>query len=316
MNSVLVLGSMNLDHVVTVEKHPLPGETVLAESLHLFPGGKGANQAVAAARLGADVQMHGLVGDDASGRQMVDALEREGVDTSLIGVRGGVSGSAFLTVSAAGENSILVVPGANGRLAPADAAALTESITCGDLLVLQLEIPVAAAAAGVEAAKRAGARVILNAAPAMDVGNLLTLIDLLVVNESEAEFFAASPVGTLPEALRAARTIRDEYGADTIVTLGAQGAVLADSRQVCHVPGVSVPVIDTTGAGDTFVGALAALLAEGSETEAAVEFAVRAAALTCTGLGAQNSMPRRAQLSDSSMGHRSSDTRTEVEEIA
>ena len=304
MSSVLVLGSLNLDHVVTVRKHPLPGETVLAENLHLFPGGKGANQAVAAARLGADVQMHGLVGDDASGRQLVEALEREGVDTSSIGVRGEVSGSAFLTVSADGENSILVVQGANGRLDSTDAGPLAESLDTGDVLVIQLEIPMTAVTAGVDAARQAGARVILNAAPAKDVGALLRHVDLLVVNESEAEFFVGSRVSTLPEALEAARTIRDQHGPDTIVTLGALGAVLADSDQLRHIAGVRVSAVDTTGAGDTFVGALAALLAEGSETEAAVEFAVRAAALACTGLGAQNSMPHRAQLPDSSMSRR------------
>lgn len=316
MSSVLVLGSINLDHVVTVEKHPLPGETILAEGLHLFPGGKGANQAVAAARLGADVQMHGLVGDDASGRQMVDALDREGVDTSLIGVRGKVSGSAFLTVSADGENSILVVQGANGRMETRDTNRLRDAIRSGDLVVIQLEIPVAAATAGAEAAKRAGARVILNAAPAKDVGDLLNHVDLLVVNQSEAEFLVQSRVGTLTEALQAARAIRDQRGPDTIITLGANGAVLADSRRARHIAGVRVPVVDTTGAGDTFVGALAALLAEGSKTEAAVEFAVRAAALACTGLGAQISMPHRAQVAGSPLRHRAKDIPTEVEDIA
>lgn len=316
MSSVLVLGSLNLDHVVTVEKHPLPGETILADGLHLFPGGKGANQAVAAARLGADVQMHGLVGNDDSGRQMVEALDREGVDTSLIGVRGNVSGSAFLTVAADGENSILVVQGANGRMEASDANRLRDTIRSGDIVVIQLEIPVAAATAGAEAAKRAGARVILNAAPAKDVGDLLTHVDLLVVNESEAEFLVESRVGTLTEAHQAARAIRDLRGPDTIITLGANGAVLADSQRVHHIAGIRVPVVDTTGAGDTFVGALAALLAEGSETQSAVEFAVRAAALACTGLGAQISMPHRAQVSGTPVNHRSKDVPNELEDTA
>lgn len=297
MSSVFILGSMNLDHAITVEKQPLPGETVLGKTLQIFPGGKGANQAVAAARLGAEVRMYGLLGHDASGQQMLGALTEEGVETSLIGFRGQASGSAFLTVSGDGENSIIVIQGANALLEPSDISVLEGALSADDIVVTQLEIPVSAVTAGVDAAKRAGARVILNAAPAKDIGNLIENVDVLVLNQHEVEFLVDVPVGNPVEALEVARSITDRSGPVTIVTLGAQGAVFADGNRAEHVPSEWVPVVDTTGAGDTFVGALATALAQGSEMRRAVEFASSAAAIACTALGAQNSMPYRKQLS-------------------
>ncbi len=296
MNSVVVFGSINQDTIVSAPRAPRAGETLLGHSLTTLPGGKGANQAVAAARLGAQVKMFGSVGTDAAGDAMVTSLSREGVDVSGVLRVPAETGAAILTVTDDGENSIIVIPGANNDLGAAHIHALEESLVQGDIAVFQLEVPLVSIAAALSMAQARKARTILNAAPARDIANMLPNVDILVVNESEAELLAGHPVTTLDEARAAAAGFAAAHNVTAIVTLGSMGSVLAEGGGVLHVPSVAVDAVDTTGAGDTFVGALAAFLAEGMSIEDAVKMASLAGARACLALGAQASMPTRNSL--------------------
>lgn len=296
MNSVLVFGSINQDTIVSAPRAPRGGETLLGHSLTTLPGGKGANQAVAAARLGARVKMFGSVGADAAGESMVASLSAEGVDVAGVLRIPTETGAAILTVTDDGENSIIVIPGANNEVGAAQIQALEESLGEGDIAVFQLEVPLVSIAAALNVAQRRKARTILNAAPAREIANLLPNVDILVVNESEAELLSGTPVSTLDQARTAAAGFAQAHNVIAIVTLGSMGSVLAEGGEVLHVPAVAVDVVDTTGAGDTFVGALAAFLAEGMNLEDAVQMASRAGARACLALGAQASMPTRNSL--------------------
>lgn len=293
MNSVLVLGSINKDIIVTTARAPKPGETLLGRCAVTGPGGKGANQAVASSRLGAKVQMFGAVGSDADGDAMLTALSLEGVDVSCVARGGAQTGSAILTVTDDGENSIIVVPGANNLVGHHQVEQLEAAIRAGDILVAQLEVPLTTVADALGIAKGRGARTILNAAPAQDITALLPHVDVLVVNETEASLLWGAAIKDVDDARRAATDFVREHEVASIITLGGSGAVLADNEGAQFVPAHVVNVVDTTGAGDTFVGALATFLAEGMELSHAVNVAARAGAATCTALGAQASMPDR-----------------------
>ena len=290
--SITVIGSCNVDFVVPVAELPAPGETVLGRDHLRAPGGKGANQAVAAARLDSPVSFVGCVGDDELATTIREALAGSGVDlTWLRTIEATPSGIALITVADGGENTIAVSPGANARLTPdhLDAGLLQST----DVLLAQLEIPLDTVAAAVE---RTAGRVLLNPAPARELpASLLAGVDVLIPNRSELGVLAGAPEPTtIDEAVALAKSL--DGPAAVVVTLGADGAlVVAD--EVTHVPAILVDAIDATGAGDAFCGALADGLARGSSLVEAAEWAVRVAGISTTGRGAQTGMPRRAEVS-------------------
>jgi ribokinase len=294
MSGVIVLGSINEDLVVLVERAPQPGETLIGRALERHAGGKGANQAVAAARLGVAVSMIGAVGTDEVGRRMIDSLAVEGIDTGGVSTVPGSTGLAVVTLDDMGENSIVVVSGANAEVTADLVTAHVEAFASRTVFVVQLEIPLPAVQAGLSRARAAGLTTILNAAPAAPVQALLEWVDLLVVNETEARELAGT-TGSEPGPI--ASQLAVDFGVTVVLTLGGAGVMLATAAgSQRHLPGVAVDVVDTTGAGDTFVGALAAGLAAGQTLDEAATEANRAAAIACTGLGAQSAMPRRSDL--------------------
>ena len=285
-----MVGSINQDFVLKVERRPEPGETVTGAELSLFPGGKGANQAIAAARLGAEVAMLGRVGEDAFGRDLVKNLRDNRVDTSRIeAIPDAPTGSAFITVTPDGENAIVVSPGANRRFGPTEVRAASEDLRKARLLLAQLEVEVEAVEMAAYTVAGNGGRVLLNLAPPREVsGDLLRLSDPLVVNEHEAAFLLGEDAQTPEES---AGKLLDLGPPSAVVTLGGAGAILATENSSRHFPAPEVQVVDTTGAGDAFVGALAAKLAEGTLLEEAVPYAVLAGAVAVMREGAQGSLP-------------------------
>jgi ribokinase len=293
---LVVLGSLNLDLVGRAPRIPAPGETVLGDALASFHGGKGGNQAVAAARLGASVVFAGAVGDDAAGEALREGLRREGIEVAHLLRVPGPSGHALITVSAAGENAITVLPGANAAVGGPVSAAL-EGV---GLLLMQMEVPVRANAAWARAARDRGIGVVLNAAPmSAAVRELLPWVDVLIVNEGELNALlgdgpAPGGRGNPGSALARAASLGPPV---VVLTLGAAGCAACWPGEPLHrVRGRTVSVVDTTGAGDTFAGALAAARLRGEPWPAALAEANQAAALACTAAGARAGMPTRAQL--------------------
>lgn len=297
MAGIFVVGSINQDYVLRLERRPEPGETVTDAELSMFPGGKGANQAVAAARLlGAGrVSMLGRVGDDAAGPRLAENLEENGVDTTHVEVvEGATSGSAFITVTPDGENAIVVSPGANRRFGPEEVEASAEALRETSVLVAQMEVEVEAIRRAAELVSDAGGRVLLNLAPAREApSSLLSALDPLVVNEHEAAFLLGKEARD-PE--RMARALLPLGPRSAVITLGAEGAALATPEVSARYAAPRVEPVDTTGAGDAFVGALAARLADGYSLEKAVPYAVRAGAVAITRAGAQGALPYREEL--------------------
>jgi ribokinase len=293
MSDVFVLGSINQDFVLKVERRPEPGETVTNAELSTHNGGKGANQAAAAALLGTSVTMLGRVGDDEFGEPLVQALREKGVDTSLVERASGKStGAAFITVTPDGENSITVAPGANRSLTPGDVEAAAEAIGDARVFVAQMEVPVQTVLRAVEVAAEEGTRALVNLAPTFEVPrDLLEKLDPLVVNEHEAAFLLGREVEGVKGALSAAPELLSSGPRSAVITIGEEGAVLADGESVEHLPAPEVEVVDTTGAGDAFVGALATQIARGASLREAVAFAVRAGAAAVTKEGAQGALP-------------------------
>jgi ribokinase len=290
---VFVLGSINQDFVLRVERRPKPGETVTNAELSKGSGGKGANQAAAAAFLGASVAFLGRVGDDESGEPLVQALEGKGVDMRLVERASGVAtGAAFITVTPDGENAITVAPGANRSLTPEDVDAASEAIGDARVLVAQMEIPVETVLRAVEVAPEMGTRALVNLAPVVEVPHeLLERLDPLVVNEHEAAFLLGSVVEGVDEALSAVSRLLALGPRSAVITVGEAGAVFASGDATGHLPAPKVDVVDTTGAGDAFVGALAVRLARDASLEEAVAYAVRAGAAAVTKEGAQGALP-------------------------
>jgi ribokinase len=294
VSGVFVVGSINQDFVLRLERRPKPGETVTDAELTLLPGGKGANQAVAAARLGADVRMLGRVGEDAFGATLVENLRSNGVDTSHVRpVPDAPTGSAFITVTPDGENAIVVSPGANRAFSPREVREASEDLRGASVLVAQLEVPVEAVEVAAGITTGAGGRFLLNLAPAREVPTaLLNLCDPLVVNRHEAAFL----LGEEPEPEEGARRLLGLGPRTAVVTLGAEGAVLATPDGTEIFPAPKVEVVDTTGAGDAFVSALAARLAAGDDLSDAVPYAVRAGAFAVTREGAQGALPTQGDV--------------------
>lgn len=290
---IAVLGSANMDLVVTVDRAPQRGETVPGHSLHTVPGGKGANQALAAARAGGTVTFLGAVGDDEHGRRITNLLRDAGIDVSGLATVDQPTGTAHIVVDAAGDNSIVVVPGANGTV-----SSLTEDhragIEAADLLLLQLELPLAVVGAAATYARERGVRTVLTPAPAVPLpDSLLAAVDVLVPNEHEAALLTGAGA-----ADAAARSLA-AGGCDVVITLGRSGALhvsAADQPTVRRVPPFAVDAVDTTAAGDTFAGVLAVGLAEGVDWSASLRRASAAAALSVQRFGASSSMPGRAEI--------------------
>lgn len=293
---IVVAGSANTDLVARVAHHPEPGETLLAGDYAVHQGGKGANQAVAAARLGVPVRFVGAVGTDDFGHGIVEALDGEGIDTACVRRVDGNSGLALITVDTQGENSIVVVPGANGRLEAADVGT-----ACADaqVVLVQLETPPAFINAALDAGRRAGAQTILNAAPAASLQTLdMQAVDWLLVNAGEAaQLLNESRADDVAGVERQARRLREQHDVGVVVTLGADGALwLGRDGASAREPGQRCDVVDTTGAGDTFAGAFACARARGHGVARATAMATRAGSLSVQGEGARVGMPTRAQL--------------------
>jgi len=289
---IVVVGSSNTDLVVTLPALPKPGETLLGGDLLTAQGGKGANQAVAAARLGAAVTLVGCVGDDDFGATSLAQYAREGMDTSRIRVVAGApSGVALIFVGATGENMIAVAPGANLRLTPADIEAAAPVIQAADVLLLQLETPLATVLSAARLAHAAGVKVILNPAPAQPLpASLLALVDVLTPNEREALLVSGLPADAAPTA--AAARLHSLGIKTVVITLGAAGALIKTAEQAAFTaPGFRVPAVDTVAAGDAFNGGLAVALAQGQPLATAVRFANAVAAVAVTRPGAQASLP-------------------------
>ena len=293
MSDVFVLGSINQDFVLKVERRPEPGETVTNAELSTHNGGKGANQAAAAALLGASVAFLGRVGDDEFGEPLVQALEEKGIDTTLVEPASGTpTGAAFITVTTDGENAITVAPGANRSLTPGDVEAAADEIGEAGVFVAQMEVPVQTVLRAVEVAAEKGTRALVNLAPTFEVPReLLEELDPLVVNEHEAAFLLGREVEGVKGALSAAPELLSSGPRSAVITIGEDGAVLADGESVEHLPAPEVDVVDTTGAGDAFVGALATQIARGASLQEAVAYAVRAGAAAVTKEGAQGALP-------------------------
>ncbi len=311
MSAVVVVGSINADLMVTVERHPAPGETVPGTGCTISPGGKGANQALAAALMGGDVALIGALGDDDNAHLALRYLKEAGVNLEHVATRGDVTGLAVVAVDARGENNIIVIPGANGEVDSAILADAADIIENAEVVVLQGEIPVETIA---EAARMTKGQLVVNLAPVVPVApEVLLKADPLVVNEYEGELAlellreAGIAVGADGAGANAADTTADTAGfaalakallaagvPSVVMTIGAGGAVIATAEETVTVPSPEVKVVDTTGAGDAFVGALATRLAAGDSLEDAARFAVRMGAAACTKAGAQSSYPRSA----------------------
>jgi len=297
---VTVAGSLNMDLVVRTPHIPEPGETIIGGEFRTVPGGKGANQAVAAARLGAQVAMVGRVGGDAFGGLLLDNLAAAGVDPAFV-TRDpqAATGVALIEVDDAGQNSIVVVSGANSRLSPADVEAAAAAIGAADVLLLQLESPLETVTRAAQVARAQGVTLILNPAPARPVpAGLLGLVDVLIPNESETALLTGLPAGDQEEAQAAAAALRRMGVATVILTLGGRGALLAYEGGTELFPAFDVTPVDTTAAGDAFVGGLGVALAEGRPLREAVRWGNAAGALATTRLGAQPSLPTRQALDD------------------
>ncbi|NWF64156.1 MAG: ribokinase [Chloroflexi bacterium] len=305
MNNILVIGSLNADLVVKSPRFPQPGETISGDDLQIIPGGKGANQAVAAARQGVKTAMIGRVGSDSFAPFLVDNLKANQVDTSHVTVDSSATGTAIIVVDAHGQNSIVLSPGANGSVSPAD----VDSASFSDfgLILLQLEIPTLTVLHAAQQARANGLTVILNPAPAKSLpAELMSNVDILIPNETELALLAGLPVTDASSAEVAAKEILKQGVKTVIATLGSKGALLVTSAQVTQVDAYKVNVVDTTAAGDAFIGGFAAkLLEQGMPLDVerhtlmlqnAVRYGCACGALATTKFGAQPSLPTKQEV--------------------
>ena len=294
--TIIVFGSINIDLVATAPRLPVAGETLLGHDFFKAPGGKGANQAVASARLGIPTYMVGRVGADSFGAELVNSLQASDVQTDNVFVDETVSsGVAMITVDMRGENQILVIPGANGRVNQEDVERLSRLLPEATALLLQFEIPMSAVVAAAKAAREAGVTVILDPAPVQsDVPDeLYSLVDIITPNEVEAAQLVGFPVDGEESATKAAAVLRQRGVKNAIVKLGAKGVLCATQEESFFIPSFPVHTVDTTAAGDAFNGGLAAALHQGLSLRQAVVWGAAAGALTAMKLGAQPSLPER-----------------------
>jgi ribokinase len=298
MPRIVVVGSTNIDLTFPVPRLPRSGETLAGRGLHTGFGGKGANQAVMAARLGAAVHMISAVGGDDFGRQALASYRDQNVDTTFVRVhQAHPTGTAAILVDEQAHNCIVVVAGANAALTPQDVLAARATIESADVVLTQLETPLDAARQAFLLARAAGVRTILNPAPAAPLpDDVLALTDLCIPNETELETLIGGPVWSLEEAEAAGHALRQRGPTEVIVTLGARGALIIASAGAEHCPPVAVQAVDPTAAGDAFIGSLAVFLAQGMALTHAVRRAAAVAAMTVTRPGAQSSFPSRAEI--------------------
>jgi ribokinase len=297
--SIVVIGSSNTDMVIHTDHIPKHGETILGGKFFMNAGGKGANQAVAAARLRGDVIFVAKTGRDIFGEQAKNQFNKEGIDTRFIGVDpANPSGVALIIVDKKGENSIVVAPGANGMLTVNDLKKSFSEISRPGFLLMQLEIPIETVQFAAEYASQNNIKVILNPAPASTLpDSIFPFIDYITPNEIEAEMLTGVTVSDEASAELAAKALASKGVKTVVITRGEEGALLLHQNKFYHVPVVKVNPVDTTAAGDVFNGAMAVSLCEGNDIQTAVAFACRAAAISVTRLGAQSSAPYRNELS-------------------
>ncbi|RMP81953.1 hypothetical protein ALQ17_02904 [Pseudomonas fluorescens] len=289
----MVIGSLNMDLVTRASRLPRAGETLIGQAFSTVPGGKGANQAVASARLGADVSMIGCVGSDAYGIQLRDALVVEGIDCEAVSTVDGSSGVALIVVDDSSQNAIVIVAGSNGELTPASLQAFDAVLQAAEVIVCQLEVPMNTVGYALKRGRELGKTVILNPAPASAPlpAEWYASIDYLIPNESEAGALSGVAVDSIDSAKAAATHLIQAGAGKVIITLGSQGALFTDGLNFEHLLAPKVKAVDTTAAGDTFVGGFAAALANGKSEAEAIRFGQVAAALSVTRAGAQPSIP-------------------------
>lgn len=292
-----VLGSINADHILNLNQFPRPGETVIGKQYYVAFGGKGANQAVAAGRSGADISFIACVGEDDVGERIRQQLAQDNIDISSVGIVAGEStGVALIFVNGEGENSIAIYAGANAALTPAIVEKHQQIIVDAGALLMQLESPVKSVLAAAKIARQHGTRVILNPAPAMVLPDaLLTLVDMITPNETEAEILTGVSVKSDEDAARAAAVLHDKGIVQVLITLGSRGVWLSENGNGQRITGFNVEAVDTIAAGDTFNGALITALLEAEPVERAIRFAHAAAAISVTRQGAQPSVPWRCE---------------------
>jgi len=300
MRQLTVLGSVNADHVLRVGSFPRPGETLHGQGYSVIAGGKGANQAVAAARLGANVSFIACVGDDSFGLNIRQEFEKDGINIDAVMIEKDTpTGIAMIQVAATGENSICISAEANACLTPQRIAAHTSIIEQADMLLLQLEVPMESIEYAAEIANKSGTTVILNPAPAQHLSDkLLKLIDIITPNETEAEILTGIKVFDAKSAQLAADVLHKKQIKTVLITLGSQGVWLSKDGEGSQIMGYKVDAVDTTAAGDTFNGAFLTALLEDKSLDEAVQFAHAAAAITVTGQGAQSSIPYRQDVTE------------------
>jgi len=305
---VVVFGSINMDLVVTTPHLPQPGETLAGHSFFTAPGGKGANQAVAAARLGAETVMVGRVGNDSFAMPLLANLEANRVDVSQVVTDSEVSsGVAFIAVDDAGENNIIIVAGANGRIGQTDIARLRDLIAPGDILLLQLEVPLTAVLAAAQVATQKQAIIILDPAPAQTLPDeLITLADIITPNETEAAILTGISVTDQASAIEAAQNLHHRGARQVLIKMGGMGALWSMVEAIRHLPPLQVEAVDSVAAGDACNGGLAAGLCAGLPLEEALPWGMAAGALATTSHGAQAAMPTHTELLDLLGGKRPS----------
>lgn len=301
MGKILIVGSLNLDFVISVDKMPLMGETILGNDVTLIPGGKGANQSYAAAKLGGDVQMIGTVGKDVYGEVLVDNLKGVGVDTSSIEVLEDVpTGNAFITVEATGDNAIIVIPGANKKLTTDIIDKYSHLIDACDIVIMQLEIPLEVVIYVKQLAKKRGKRIILDPAPAVREfpKDFFCGIDIIKPNETELQTITGKTFKTQEELVSGAKELIDLGVQTVIVTLGGDGCLLVSKEKQQYFASETVVAIDTTAAGDCFTAALAVALTKGKTMEEAIVYGNQTSAIVVTRKGAQTSIPDNAEVEE------------------